>query len=180
MLMRIAGLAIPLVAWEAASRLGLLHSVFTPPFTSALTRFLVLPAEAPADFAVTGAEILVALVLTGIGGVVVGVVLAQSERLDALLGGLMWFVYAAPVVVFTTLFVVILGIGVGNMISSAVFAEIVFARPGVGKLIFDSIATRNYPVVMGAVMITTGFYVLSTLIADLIAAGLDPRVRSAL
>ena len=45
---------------------------------------------------------------------------------------------------------------------------------------FDAISTRNYPVVMGAVMITTGFYVLCTLAADLIAAGLDPRVRSAL
>ena len=86
--------------------------------------------------------------------------------------------YALKIAIIPT--VVILGIGVGNMISSAVFAEIVFARPGVGKLIFDSIATRNYPVVMGAVMITTGFYVLSTLIADLVAAGLDPRVRSAL
>jgi peptide/nickel transport system permease protein len=86
--------------------------------------------------------------------------------------------YALKIAIIPT--VVILGIGVGNMISSAVFAEIVFARPGVGKLIFDSIATRNYPVVMGAVMITTGFYVLSTLIADIIAAGLDPRVRSAL
>jgi peptide/nickel transport system permease protein len=86
--------------------------------------------------------------------------------------------YALKIAIIPT--IVILGIGVGNMISSAVFAEIVFARPGVGKLIFDSIATRNYPVVMGAVMITTGFYVLSTLIADLIAAGLDPRVRSAL
>jgi peptide/nickel transport system permease protein len=86
--------------------------------------------------------------------------------------------YALKIAIIPT--VVILGIGIGNMISSAVFAEIVFARPGVGKLIFDAIATRNYPVVMGAVMITTGFYVLSTLIADLIAAGLDPRVRSAL
>ncbi len=86
--------------------------------------------------------------------------------------------YALKIAIIPT--VVILGMGVGNMISSAVFAEIVFARPGVGKLIFDSISTRNYPVVMGAVMVTTGFYVLCTLAADLIAAGLDPRVRSIL
>jgi len=86
--------------------------------------------------------------------------------------------YALKIAIIPT--VVILGMGVGNMISSAVFAEIVFARPGVGRLIFDAISTRNYPVVMGAVMITTGFYVLCTLVADLIAAGLDPRVRSAL
>jgi peptide/nickel transport system permease protein len=86
--------------------------------------------------------------------------------------------YALRIAIIPT--VVLLGMGVGNMISSAVFAEIVFARPGVGRLIFDAVITRNYPVVMGAVMITTGFYVLCTLIADLIAAGLDPRVRSAL
>ena len=86
--------------------------------------------------------------------------------------------YALKIAIIPT--VVVLGMGVGTMISSAVFAEIVFARPGVGKLIFDAISTRNYPVVMGAVMITTGFYVLCTLIADLIAAGLDPRVRSTL
>jgi peptide/nickel transport system permease protein len=73
-----------------------------------------------------------------------------------------------------------LGIGVGHLISGAVFAEIVFARPGVGRLIFDAISTRNYPVVMGAVMVTTVFYVLCTLAADLVAAWLDPRVRASL
>jgi peptide/nickel transport system permease protein len=86
--------------------------------------------------------------------------------------------YALKLAVIPT--VIILGIGVGKLISDAVFAEIVFARPGVGKLIFDAIATRNYPVVMGAVMITTAFYVLCTLIADLLAAWLDPRVRASL
>ncbi|MBL8581146.1 MAG: ABC transporter permease [Rhizobiaceae bacterium] len=86
------------------------------------------------------------------------------------------FRYALKIAIIPT--VVLLGIGVGHMISGAVFAEIVFARPGVGRLIFDSLATRNYPVVMGAVMVTTIFYVLSTLCADLIAASLDPRVRA--
>jgi peptide/nickel transport system permease protein len=86
--------------------------------------------------------------------------------------------YSLKIAIIPT--VVVLGLGVHGMISSAVFAEIVFARPGVGRLIFDAIATRNYPVVMGGVMITTALYVLATLIADLVAAGLDPRVRSAL
>lgn len=86
--------------------------------------------------------------------------------------------YALKLAVIPT--VVVLGIGVGHMISGAVFAEIVFARPGVGKLIYDSVITRNYPVVIGSVVITTTFYVLCTLIADLVAAWLDPRVRSSL
>ena len=68
----------------------------------------------------------------------------------------------------------------GNMISGAVFAEIVFARPGVGRLMYDAVITRNYPLVIGGVMITTAFYVFCTLVADLVAAWLDPRVRSSL
>jgi peptide/nickel transport system permease protein len=86
--------------------------------------------------------------------------------------------YALKLAIIPT--VVVLGIGVGHLISSAVFAEIVFARPGVGRLIYDSVITRNYPVVMGGVMLTTAFYVLCTLTADLIAAWLDPRVRASL
>jgi peptide/nickel transport system permease protein len=84
--------------------------------------------------------------------------------------------YALTVAILPT--VALLGVGIGNLLSGAVFAEIVFARPGVGKLIYDSVLNRNYPVVMGAVLVTTMLYVLATLIADLLAALLDPRVRA--
>jgi peptide/nickel transport system permease protein len=84
--------------------------------------------------------------------------------------------YALTVAILPT--VALLGVGIGNLLSGAVFAEIVFARPGIGKLIFDSVLNRNYPVVMGAVLVTTILYVLTTLIADLLAALLDPRVRA--
>jgi peptide/nickel transport system permease protein len=88
------------------------------------------------------------------------------------------FRYALKLAVIPT--IVVLGVGVGSLISNAVFAEIVFARPGVGRLIYDAVVTRNYPVVMGGVMITSAFYVLCTLTADLVAAWLDPRVRASL
>ena len=84
--------------------------------------------------------------------------------------------YALTVAILST--VALLGVGIGNLLSGAVFAEIVFARPGIGKLIYDSVLNRNYPVVMGAVLVTTVLYVLATLIADLLAALLDPRVRA--
>jgi peptide/nickel transport system permease protein len=84
--------------------------------------------------------------------------------------------YALTVAILPT--VALLGVGIGNLLSGAVFAEIVFARPGLGKLIYDSVLNRNYPVVMGAVLVTTILYVLATLIADLLAALLDPRVRA--
>jgi peptide/nickel transport system permease protein len=84
--------------------------------------------------------------------------------------------YALTVAILPT--VALLGVGIGNLLSGAVFAEIVFARPGIGKLIYDSVLNRNYPVVMGAVLVTTMLYVLATLVADLLAALLDPRVRA--
>ncbi len=74
--------------------------------------------------------------------------------------------------------VTVIGVGMGFLLSSAVFAEIVFARPGLGKLVIDSITTRNYPVVMGSVLVSTGLFVVSTALADLINAWLDPRARA--
>jgi peptide/nickel transport system permease protein len=76
--------------------------------------------------------------------------------------------------------VTLIGVGVGNLLSGAVFAEIVFNRPGLGRLVYDMVITRNYPVVQGAVLVTTILFVLSALLADLVNAWLDPRVRASL
>jgi peptide/nickel transport system permease protein len=86
--------------------------------------------------------------------------------------------YALKIAILPT--VTLLGVGIGNLLSGAVFAEIVFARPGIGKLIYDMAITRNYPVVQGAVLVTTALFVLSALLADLLNAWLDPRVRAGL
>ena len=75
--------------------------------------------------------------------------------------------------------VTVIGVGMGFLLSSAVVAEIVFARPGLGKLVIDSITTRNYPIVMGSVLVSTTLFVVSTALADLINAWLDPRARTA-
>ena len=86
--------------------------------------------------------------------------------------------YALSIAILPT--ITLLGVGIGQMLSSAVFAEIVFARPGVGKLVYDAILTRNFPVVTGTVLVTTVLFVLLNLLADLIVGALDPRVRSSL
>jgi len=83
--------------------------------------------------------------------------------------------YALRIAVLPT--VTILGLGIGAMLSGALFAEIVFSRPGIGKLLHEAVVTRNYPVVMGSVLVTTTFFVLSTLVSDIINAALDPRLR---
>ena len=74
--------------------------------------------------------------------------------------------------------ITLLGMGIGILLSSAVFTEIVFARPGIGRLIYDAVTSRNYPVVMGSVLVTTVLFVASTTIADVINALVDPRLRA--
>ncbi|MDQ2067636.1 ABC transporter permease [Xinfangfangia sp. CPCC 101601] len=89
-----------------------------------------------------------------------------------------WIIYnyALRIAILPT--VTLLGVGIGHMLSSSVFAEIVFARPGIGKLVYEAISTRNYPLVTGAVLVTTAFFVLVNVLADLVIGLLDPRVRA--
>jgi peptide/nickel transport system permease protein len=74
----------------------------------------------------------------------------------------------------------VIAIGFGGLLTGSVFAEIVFTRPGLGKLTYDAVMSRNYPLVMGTVLVTCALYVACMIIADIAAALLDPRVRSAL
>jgi peptide/nickel transport system permease protein len=83
--------------------------------------------------------------------------------------------YALRIAILPT--VTILGLGIGSMLSGALFAEIVFSRPGIGRLLYEAVISRNYPVVMGSVLVTTGFFVLCTLVSDIVNALLDPRLR---
>jgi len=83
--------------------------------------------------------------------------------------------YALRLAILPT--VTVIGVGMGFLLSAAVFTEIVFSRPGLGKLVIDSITTRNYPVVMGSVLFSTLIFVASTTLADIINALLDPRTR---
>ncbi len=88
------------------------------------------------------------------------------------------FRYALKLAILPT--ITVIGVGMGFLLSAALFTEIVFARPGIGKLIFDSITTRNYPVVMGSVLVSTILFVISTTLSDLVNAWLDPRIRESL
>jgi ABC-type dipeptide/oligopeptide/nickel transport system permease component len=75
--------------------------------------------------------------------------------------------------------VAIVAVGFGSILSSAVFVETVFSRPGIGSLITTAVAKRNFPVVMGTVLFMTTFYLVVVTAADLLIARLDPRVRDA-
>lgn len=74
----------------------------------------------------------------------------------------------------------VIAIGFGGLLTGSVFAEIVFSRPGLGKMTYDAVITRNFPVVMGTVMVTAALYIACMICADILAALLDPRVKRAL
>jgi peptide/nickel transport system permease protein len=86
--------------------------------------------------------------------------------------------YALRIAILPT--ITLLAIAVGGLLSSAVFVEAIFARPGIGKLIVDAANMRNFPVVQGSVLTTVALFALVMPIADLLIAWLDPRVRATL
>lgn len=86
--------------------------------------------------------------------------------------------YALRIAVLPT--VTLLGVGVAYLLSAAVFVEVIFARPGIGSLIVRSVESRNYPIVLGCVVVTTVLIVTATLVSDLVNAWLDPRARESL
>jgi peptide/nickel transport system permease protein len=63
------------------------------------------------------------------------------------------------------------------LFSGAVVTESIFAWPGMGRLFLESAFRFDYAVLMGVVVITAGLVILSTLVADLLYAWLDPRIR---
>jgi peptide/nickel transport system permease protein len=73
--------------------------------------------------------------------------------------------------------VTLLGLSLPALFSGAVFVEAVFAWPGVGRVLVEAVRARDYPVVMAATAISAILVVAGNMIADLLAAWVDPRVR---
>ena len=71
----------------------------------------------------------------------------------------------------------VLGLELGSMIAFAVVTETVFAWPGMGKLLIDSITKLDRPVIVAYLMMTVLMFVTINLIVDLVYTWLDPRVR---
>jgi peptide/nickel transport system permease protein len=73
--------------------------------------------------------------------------------------------------------VTVLGLQVGAVLTGAVITETIFAWPGVGRLLIQSIGFRDYPVVQGCVLFIATTYVSVNLLTDIAYAYLDPRIR---
>ena len=72
---------------------------------------------------------------------------------------------------------VLLGLDAGALVSGAVITETLFARPGMGKLIFDAIMGNDYNLALLALLVVAVVTMLGSLAADMAQRGLDPRLR---
>jgi len=130
---------------------------------------------------------LATLTLIGIGGAARFVraamldVAAQPFVTTARAKGLTSFQVAARHVLRNALtpVVTLLGLSLPALFSGAVFVEAVFAWPGVGRVLVEAVQARDYPVVMAATAVSAALVVAGNLVADVLAARLDPRMRGA-
>ena len=73
--------------------------------------------------------------------------------------------------------VTVVGLELGNVIAFAVVTESIFAWPGMGKLLIDSIGLLDRPIVVAYLLITVLMFILINLVVDILYSVLDPRVR---
>jgi len=74
--------------------------------------------------------------------------------------------------------VTMLGLQVGALLGGAVVIEVVFARPGLGTIVVQSILKRDIPVIQGGILMIAAIFVLVNLVVDVSYSFLDPRIRT--
>src|SRR3989442_270016 len=123
----------------------------------------VLAATAPNTLLLSGAALAIDFLL----GAAIGLYQAARarRRADVVLGNA-----TLPLI---TLF----GLALPFLLTGAVLVETVFSWPGMGKLAADAIFGRDYPVVVAAALLASAMVVLGSLLADLLYAVVDPRIR---
>lgn len=73
--------------------------------------------------------------------------------------------------------ITVVGLQFGALLEGAVVVEVVFAWPGIGRLLVDSVLARDFPTVQGCVFVIAFIYVMVNLLVDISYAYLDPKVR---
>jgi len=73
----------------------------------------------------------------------------------------------------------LVGLEIGYMMGGVVIIEKVFTYPGMGQLLLDAVAERDYPVIQATVLIFALTFVVVNLLTDIVYAFLDPRIRYA-
>ncbi len=73
--------------------------------------------------------------------------------------------------------ITILGLRIPDLVGGAVLIETVFAWPGIGRLGFEAVTQRDYPVILGLLIFTGLLTIVGNLLADLTYSVVDPRVK---
>jgi peptide/nickel transport system permease protein len=73
--------------------------------------------------------------------------------------------------------ITLLGLRVGWILGGSVILELVFSRPGLGRLMIDAILSRDYPIVQGSMLVLTLCIILANIAADVLYAVVDPRIK---
>lgn len=73
--------------------------------------------------------------------------------------------------------ITVIGLQIGYLIGGAVLIENIYAWPGIGQLLLDSITSRDFPVVVGGSLLLAVIFILANLLADVAYSLVDPRVR---
>jgi len=73
--------------------------------------------------------------------------------------------------------ITVVGLQFGNLLGGSILTETIFAWPGLGQLLTQSLFSRDYSTVQGVVLIFSGLFILVNLIVDLLYAYIDPRIQ---
>jgi len=100
----------------------------------------------------------------------------RTARAKGLSKGKVIFVHAlknAMVPVITTI-----GLQAGGLLGGSILTETIFSIPGIGRLMVDSIKTRDYPMILGGIMIIAVVYCLISIIVDILYGFINPRIKT--
>jgi peptide/nickel transport system permease protein len=172
MLVALFGVSMP-VFWLALLLIMLfaVHLHWLPATSVAGWKGLVLPAVSLAFLsAATLARLVRASILE-----VLRLEYLMTARAKGLSGAVVVLRHALPNAVIPVL--TAMGLQFGALLSGAVITETIFARPGLGKLVVDSIQNKDLPTVQGVILVLAVVYIVMNLLVDLSYAAIDPRIR---
>ena len=180
-------LALVAVFTYGASRLGAPHALRLPAFGLRDPAGQYTGVAAIVDVArhlVLPVTVLTAIGAAGIAryarSAIADVLGADHVRTARAKGAGAWRVYARHVLSNALPpLVVLVALSLPGVIAGSVFVESVFALPGMGRAMISAIASRDYPVILGATILYAALVIGANLAADLIMPQLDPRRRSA-
>ncbi|MEU4664843.1 ABC transporter permease [Micromonospora chalcea] len=72
--------------------------------------------------------------------------------------------------------VTVIAVQLASLLGGVIVIEVLFAWPGIGRLTFDAVQARDYPVLQGAVLLVAALFLLVNLLVDILYARLDPRI----